>query len=67
LFELSLNIDVEYLYKNKIGCLSCDKIFDRPVELSGVERLASPLNLTLPILAQVSLTKIAILVMTKLA
>jgi hypothetical protein len=49
LFEISLNIDVEYLYENEISCLSCDKIFDRPVELSGVERLASPLNLTLPV------------------
>jgi hypothetical protein len=53
--------------KNKIGCLSCDKIFDRPIELSGVERMSPPLNLKLPVCACIGLAKIPILVQAKLA
>ncbi len=61
-------MNCEYLYETiKLVVWVAKKISDRPVELSGVERLASPLNLTLPVLAWISLTKIAILVMTELA
>jgi hypothetical protein len=52
-------MNCEYLYETiKLVVGFAKKICDRPVELSGVERMAPPSDLTLPVLAWIGLTKI---------